>query len=62
MKPNEPLTTEQVADWAHCSKWTVTRDARAGIITPLSTVNGYLFAPHEARRYAKWKQSSRATS
>ncbi len=59
---SEPLTTEEVADWANCSRWTVTRDARAGIITPLSTVNGYLFTPTEARRYANWKKASRAAS
>jgi len=58
----ELLTTEQVADQAHCSRWTVARDVNAGRISAIPGINGYLFTPAEARRYANWKKATRAAS
>jgi len=56
---NELLTTEQVAEMANRSVWTVARDVRAGLLTPKRMVAGaYLFAGREARRYAEWKSKA----
>jgi hypothetical protein len=57
----ELLTTEQVADWAHCSRWTVARDVRAGHVNAVPGINGWLFTPAEARRYAAWKKAQRVS-